>query len=518
MRHPIRVLAAVLLQASLLSTVGAAAQGGPNAEPPPAATGASQAWSGNPMADARRRGLLALLALERKVDREVPDPAVLERRLTAAGNPQERTAAQLALDAAAQAYLARRNGGPQVSLAAASRAERRFELAASGDPLVVALAELQIVQDVGGWREVGTVAGPLPTVPPVAVVSPEIDVAPKLPPRKRLPEPLALRERLVQSGDLPAKELGIAEINAPLTAAVARFQGRHGLAADGVVGARTLEVMNTAVAGQIAQIRLNLARFVDDRSHLPRYVVVNVPGFELKVVDHGAVALRSRVIVGGKDNETPIFDDRIRYIEINPSWYVPDSIVPELLEKELKKPGYLAKEGFQWRGSGELGARQRLVQKPGPENALGRIKFLFPNDHSVYLHDTSQPNLFGRSQRSLSHGCVRVEKPNELALALLGDQGWTLRRLQAAYDSMRTQRIALAEPVPVFLDYRTAFVDSEGRLNFRPDLYGHDRDGITVFEGKGLRPEPQVADERLPDPIITRPAGFVPATAIRPAS
>ena len=107
------------------------------------------------------------------------------------------------------------------------------------------------------------------------------------------------------------------------------------------------------------------------------------------------MALRSRVIVGEKDNETPIFDDRIRYIEVNPSWYVPDSIVPELLEKEQKKPGYFAKDGFQWRGSSELGAKQRLVQKPGPDNALGRIKFLFPNSHSVYLHDTRSPTCSG---------------------------------------------------------------------------------------------------------------------------
>jgi len=114
-----------------------------------------------------------------------------------------------------------------------------------------------------------------------------------------------------------------------------------------------------------------------------------------------------------------------------------------------------------------------------------------------------------------------VEKPNELALALLGDQGWTLHRLQAAYDSRKTQRIALTEPVPVFLDYRTAFVDAQGRLNLRPDLYGHDRDGITVFEGKGLRPDPEVADgQEVAEPIISRPSGqLVPvATAPRPAS
>ena len=269
-----------------------------------------------------------------------------------------------------------------------------------------------------------------------------------------------------------------------------RFQRRHGLVADGVAGARTIAALNAPVGAQIAQLRLNLARVEPDRTGLPRYVEVNIPGFELRVVDRGQVVLRSRVIVGGKDNETPIFDDRIRYIEVNPSWYVPASIVPELLEKEAKRPGYLESSGFRWRGSDEPGARQTLVQKPGPDNALGRIKFLFPNDHAVYLHDTPQPKLFGRSQRSLSHGCVRVEKPNELALALLGDQGWDMGRLDAAYGSRKTQRIHLAQPVPVFLDYRTAYVDDEGRLNLRPDLYGFDKAGVTMFAGKGLRPEP----------------------------
>jgi murein L,D-transpeptidase YcbB/YkuD len=229
------------------------------------------------------------------------------------------------------------------------------------------------------------------------------------------------------------------------------------------------------------------------------------------------VVLRSKVIVGEKDNETPIFDDWIRSIEINPSWYVPTSIVPELLEKEASRPGFLAADGFQWRGSG---ATQTLVQKPGPKNALGRIKFLFPNHHAVYLHDTPQRKLFGRSQRSLSHGCVRVEKPNDLAMALLGDQGWTEGRLDAAYASRKTQRVELAEPVPVFLDYRTAFVDEAGRLQLRPDLYGHDRNGTVAFTGKGLSPGPELVADRTPIPMPNAPPALLVPTSstLRPAS
>ena len=184
------------------------------------------------------------------------------------------------------------------------------------------------------------------------------------------------------------------------------------------------------------------------------------------------------------------------------------------------RPGYLAKNGFSWRGGSEPGSSARLVQKPGPENALGRIKFLFPNHHAVYLHDTPQRKLFGRSQRSLSHGCVRVEKPrrwrSRCSATRAGTSGgWTPRSPRA-----RRSASQLDEPVPVFLDYRTAFVDEQGRLNLRPDLYGHDRNGITVFKGKGLPPEPVIAQEALPAPIITRPGlPLVPASTLpRPAS
>ena len=443
-------------------------------------------------AENRRETLLALLRAEAGGN---PDGAATIAPWSSAAGQSDGVAVEIDTTEAAIAYIARRTGSDADQPARRADGHAMARPAAAGNPLALALLELEIVQDLGGWRRVGTLPGPLPTVAPAAVASPEVDVAPRLPPRQTLPEPVSLRQRLVQSADLPASQLGRPEMDAELTAAVRRFQARNGLLADGVVGARTLAALNAPVERQIAQVQLNIARGTPDRSHLPRYVEVNVPGFELHVVERGQVVLRSRVIVGEKDNETPIFDDWIRYIEINPSWYVPTSIVPELLDKEVRKPGYLASNGFSWRG--RPSAAQTLVQKPGPKNALGRIKFLFPNDHAVYLHDTSQRGLFGRSQRSLSHGCVRVEKPNDLAMALLGDQGWTMRRLDAAYASRKTQRIELAEPVPIFLDYRTAFVDDDGRLQLRPDLYGHDRNGVVTFQGKGLRHEPElVADQR----------------------
>ena len=465
-----------------------------------AARGFAPLWTEGSAAEQRRQTLLALLQAESAANPADAAAAALE--VAAAGGQD--ASAELATTKAALAYLARRAGRTALPAAEAVDGLRWLDRSPPGNPLAVAELELEIVRTLGGWTRVSTIPGPLPTVPPRQIASPETDIAPKLPARQTLPEPLSLRQRLVQSGDLSASQLGRLEMDDELVAGVRRFQERHGLFADGVVGSRTLAALNTPVQRQIDQVRLNVARGTPDRSHLPRYVEVNIPAYELRVVDNGEVVLRSRVIVGEKDNETPIFDDWIRFIEINPSWYVPASIVPELLEKEAARPGYLASSGFVWRGE----SGKSLMQKPGPKNALGRIKFLFPNHHAVYLHDTPQRTLFGRSQRSLSHGCVRVEKPNDLAVALLGDQGWTKARLDAAYASQKTQRVELAEPVPVFLDYRTAFIGEDGRLQLRADLYGHDRDGVIQFKEKGLPPlTPPVAE-------IPAPADAARATAM----
>ncbi len=477
-----------------------------------AARGFAPLWTGGPASELRRQTLQALLRAETADD---PAAAAAAPASLEAGSPLDTNAIEVEATRSALAFLARRAGRDSIDPAAALGAMRWVDRPPPANPLALALLELEIVRDVGGWRKVGTVPGPLPTVPPVTVVSPETDVAPRLPARRTLPEPVSLRQRLVQSGDLPASQLDGLEMDAALVTAVRRFQERHGLLADGVVGSRTLAALNAPVQRQIDQVRLNLARGVPDRSQLRRYVEVNVPGYELRVVDAGLVVLRSRVIVGGKDNETPIFDDWIRYVEINPSWYVPTSIVPELLEHEAARPGYLAANGFAWRGANG----QSLVQKPGPKNALGRIKFLFPNHHAVYLHDTPQRTLFGRSQLSLSHGCVRVEKPNQLAIALLGDLGWTGKRLDAAYASSKTQRVELVDPVPVFLDYRTAFIGESGRLQLRADLYGYDRNGVTGFPEKGLpplvlpmRPVPSLAGTQLPaDSARATAMGEMPA-------
>lgn len=431
-------------------------------------------WAGDAAAEARRSAALRLMARETTLD---PSVKVDLRQL--ASGFEARDAARLALadrslTRAWLAYLSRRRGSADIGdtnlVSAAWAALGEGEAL---DDLALAALELAIVKAVGGWRPVS--ARLESWAEPVALEAVEIDREDVLPKRRLIVDPTELRRRLVQSMDLPAKYLQTEAPTSVLTQAIRRFQSRHGLPADGIVGARTLAALREPVAEQLARVELNLARNkqLASRAALRRYVEVNIPAFELRFVREGTVILRSRVIVGNDKTPTPVFEDVIRFIDLDPVWYVPSSIVKEVLERAQRESGYLERAGFVWQ-NGE-GGRLRLVQRPGPENALGRFKFVFPNHHAVYLHDTAQRGLFGRADQALSHGCVRVERSAELALALLAEQGWDSARLGQALATRRTRRIELVEPVPVFLDYRTADLDPQGRLRLLADLYGHDR-------------------------------------------
>lgn len=430
-------------------------------------------WSGTPTAEIRRAALLRLLEREHRLDPSVGLGGPLPQDGFETSDRASAARADRWLSRAWLGYLSRRRGSNDtVPADTALRAMALLEHAEAGTELRLATLELMIVQAVGGWRPVGAILETLPE--PVTLETPEIASEQAVPRRRLVADRAQLQGRLVQSMDLPAKYLDAAASSAALAQAVRRFQRRHGLAADGVVGTRTLAALREPVAEQLARIQLNLARAGDlaSRAALRQYVEVNIPAFELRFVQDGNVLLRSRVIVGDDKTPTPIFDDVIRYIDLDPTWYVPPSIVKEILDREQREAGYLERAGFVWRTS--EGGRPRLVQRPGPENALGRFKFVFPNHHAVYLHDTAQRGLFGRADRALSHGCVRVERPAELALALLADQGWDAARLEQALATRRTRRIELVEPVPVFLDYRTVDLDPEGRLLLLDDLYGLD--------------------------------------------
>jgi murein L,D-transpeptidase YcbB/YkuD len=305
-----------------------------------------------------------------------------------------------------------------------------------------------------------------------------------------------LKAVLLATRDLPAPLPTGEPFGPALELALQRFQRRHGLASDGVVGPRTRAAMNVPVEERIRQIVINMERWrwlPDDLGD--RYVLVNMAGFELELVESEHVALYMRVIVGKTYRRSPVFSDRIRYLEINPTWTVPPKIAAvDLLPKIRKDPLYFGEQGIRVFSDWGAGAREllpaaidwsrygkgrfpfKLRQDPGPKNALGRVKFMFPNKYDVYLHDTPSPELFQREVRTLSSGCIRVEKPLELALRLLdGHEGWDREKLALALAGGRQERVNLPQPVPVHLTYSTAWIGEGGDVHFRDDVYGRDR-------------------------------------------
>ena len=304
-----------------------------------------------------------------------------------------------------------------------------------------------------------------------------------------------LRRRLVEAGDLAGAEAESDLFDAPLEAAVTRFQRRHGLTPDGAVGRMTMAALDVPVEDRIDQMLLNMER----RRWMPRdlgerYVFVNMADFELKVVDGPQTVLDDRVVVGTPFQQTPEFSEMMTYIVVNPYWNIPPSIAgKEMLPKIRKDAGYLARNRIEvlsdWTESGRpvdpatidwsrLSARHfpyKLRQVPGADNALGRLKFMFPNRFNIYLHDTPARTLFERTVRSFSHGCIRVQHPVDLAAVLLdGADGWTKDRIEAAIATGERQVISLPRPLPVHLTYLTAWVNKDGAVNFRDDIYGRD--------------------------------------------
>ncbi len=313
----------------------------------------------------------------------------------------------------------------------------------------------------------------------------------------RLPE---IRRRLTALGDLSEPE-GATTLTDPslydgsLVAAVPAFQARHGLEPDGIIGRGTLAAINMLPIERVRQIDATLERW----RWLPetlgeRFVLVNIAGYELKLIDNGTELLRQRVIVGQPFRQTPVFSDRIRYLVVNPTWTVPRRLmIEDQLPQIIRNPDYLQRLNMQvfrgwgadrqridpatvdWKSLSKDNFPYQLVQDPGPQNALGQIKFMFPNQYDVYLHDTPSQGLFGRVDRSFSSGCIRVEQPFVLAEKLLsGDPKWNRDRIRALVDSAEPKTITLPAPVPVYLQYWTAWVDDKDQLQFRNDIYNRD--------------------------------------------
>jgi len=301
----------------------------------------------------------------------------------------------------------------------------------------------------------------------------------------------ALRRRLAAEGDLAREEAEGESFDAALAAALRRAQTRFGLEPDGVVGPATLAALNVSGRERVDQIRLNLerARWVLHAVE-GRLVLVDIPGFHLHLFENGD-DWTTRVIVGRPYRRTPVFRSTIRYLVLNPTWTVPPTIFAEDMIPALRKdPGTLAKKQLRVIDAQgrEVDAREidwstvtrrnfpyQLRQDPGPQNPLGRIKFMFPNAYSVYLHDTPARELFARAERAASSGCIRVEDPLTLAVGLLADpEVWSREALEGAIATGVTRTVNLREPVPVILMYWTVDVDADGSVQFRPDLYHRD--------------------------------------------
>jgi murein L,D-transpeptidase YcbB/YkuD len=333
---------------------------------------------------------------------------------------------------------------------------------------------------------------------------PPVPEGPKLELGATGPRVAALRARLRASGDLVEDALtgDRAAFDSALAEAVRRFQKRHGLDEDAVLGPGTLAALNVPIAARIAQIRVNLER---GRWYLhgldPTFVVVNVAGFRVYYLPDAKLVWSARAIIGKPFRATPIFRAKMNYLVLNPTWTVPPGILAhDMLPAQRRDPSYLEKKGLQvldrngrvvptssidWSKATARSFPYNVVQAPGPDNALGRVKFMFPNSHSVYLHDTPSRNLFDKSERAFSSGCIRVENPLELtALLLEGQKGWDRAAIDAALAAGKTRAVPLEHPVPVLLTYFTAWVDREGVLELRGDVYDRDPRVLSGLESE----------------------------------
>ncbi|HTJ21667.1 MAG TPA: L,D-transpeptidase family protein [Gemmatimonadaceae bacterium] len=265
-----------------------------------------------------------------------------------------------------------------------------------------------------------------------------------------------------------------------LAGAVARFQADHSIAIDSMLGGETLESLNLPAQYRLGQIAANLERYRwMPRSLGARYIIVNVPQFYLHAVDNGQEALDMKVIVGQEyeDKATPVFSDSMEYVVFRPYWNVtPDIAAKEIFPKEEAQPGYLAANNMEvYNDHG----RRAVRQLPGPKNSLGLVKFMFPNDFNIYLHDTPNGELFTKDVRAFSHGCIRVEKPSELAEWALG---WPADKVQdAMHDGPNNRQVKLPAKIPVYIVYFTTFVEG-GELHFGNDLYDRDSPLVNALQ------------------------------------
>ena len=364
-----------------------------------------------------------------------------------------------------------------------------------------ALARYRDIVRAGGW----------PTIPAGPPIKPGQE-------DERLP---VLRARLVASGDMEPGPVPGIRLDSKTSAALRHFQERHGIEPDGALGRQTLAALNVSAEARLQQIAVNLERWRwQPRSPEAVYVAVNIANQTLDLVQNGQVTLSMRVVVGDAKHQTPGMVTKMTAVVVNPTWTIPPSIATkEILPKLRQDPNYLVSNnmhildafpenspeasgiGMDWKKMRRF--PYRLRQRPGPDNALGLVKFHLVDDDAIYLHDTPLRAFFKHGYRALSHGCVRVERPVELAEHVLGS-GWG-DKLGKLIDEANTKTLRLNQPVPVYLLYWTAWADEDGTVNFRDDIYGHDsRMTAAMSRGSRLSPGPipgQVAQDGPKTPL-----------------
>jgi murein L,D-transpeptidase YcbB/YkuD len=338
--------------------------------------------------------------------------------------------------------------------------------------LKATLSQYYSIQDGGGWQPI-----PQGATLKKGVEHQRVDM---------------LRNRLTTTGDLVSTPEGPGtRFDDDLEEAVKHFQRRRGLKPDGVVGKNTIKALNVPDKVIIDQIRINLerVRWVM-REDLEEFIFVNIPSFEVYYVRDEKIKWSARAQVGKPFRQTPIFGAKMTHLEFNPTWTIPPTILTEDILPAIKRdPGYLQKHNIQvidkkgkviasesvnWSSYSGKNFPFQLRQKPGPDNALGRVKFMFPNEHAVYLHDTPSKKLFGKESRAFSSGCIRIENPLELAQLLL-PKGWDQNRIQQTIQSKKTRAVKLARPMPVIMFYLTALPAPDGEFHALEDIYNRDQ-------------------------------------------
>jgi len=278
-----------------------------------------------------------------------------------------------------------------------------------------------------------------------------------------------IRQWLYEMGDIASNDQSPV-FDSTLSNAVMSFQSRLGIKEDGIVGPSVVREMNYPLEKRIETIMVNMERTRWVPVNLQKnYLLVNIPGYKLYVLENDSIAFSMNVVVGKSQHKTVIFNGEIKYVVFSPYWNIPASIIKNEIRPAMRRNrNYLARHNMEWNGG-------NIRQKPGPNNSLGLVKFLFPNSHSIYLHDTPAKSLFGEDNRAFSHGCIRISDPKRLALYLLrSDTAWNETSVTGAMNRGVEQTIFLKKTVPVFITYFTAWADRAGKINFRKDVYNRD--------------------------------------------